>query len=105
MHRKSLAAGRCAVVGVLAGLCSVAVPAQGGQGAAAGCAGLTNLRLTGVTITAATIVGAGQMPAPPARGGNPPASPSPFAGLPEVCRVAATLRPSPDSEIRMELWM
>jgi feruloyl esterase len=29
----------------------------------------------------------------------------PFSRLPEFCRVAATLRPSPASEIRMEVWL
>ena len=30
---------------------------------------------------------------------------SPFADVPAFCRVQATLMPSTDSEIRMELWM
>jgi feruloyl esterase len=30
---------------------------------------------------------------------------SPFADLPAFCRVLATLMPSPDSDIKMELWM
>ncbi|HWN83552.1 MAG TPA: tannase/feruloyl esterase family alpha/beta hydrolase [Vicinamibacterales bacterium] len=29
----------------------------------------------------------------------------PFAALPAFCRVTATLRPSPSSDIRMELWL
>ena len=29
----------------------------------------------------------------------------PFSGLPAFCRVAATLKPSPSSDIRMELWL
>jgi feruloyl esterase len=29
----------------------------------------------------------------------------PFGALPAFCRVAATLKPSPSSDIRMELWM
>jgi hypothetical protein len=29
----------------------------------------------------------------------------PFSTLPAFCRVAATLNPSPTSDIRMELWM
>jgi feruloyl esterase len=29
----------------------------------------------------------------------------PFSGLPAFCRVTATLKPSPASDIRMELWM
>ena len=29
----------------------------------------------------------------------------PFSALPAFCRVAATLKPSPSSDIRMELWL
>jgi len=29
----------------------------------------------------------------------------PFAALPAFCRVTATLRPSPSSDVRMELWL
>ena len=29
----------------------------------------------------------------------------PFSALPAFCRVAATLKPSPSSDIRMEMWM
>ena len=45
------------------------------------------------------------MPPPPARGGGPGPQANPFADLPAVCRVAATLKPSSDSDIRMELWL
>lgn len=44
---------------------------------------------------------AGIAPAPPARGG-PQQNP---ILLPSYCRVAATLKPSTDSDIRMEVWM
>jgi feruloyl esterase len=70
------------------------------------CAALTKQTLPNVTITAATFVAAGTMPPPPARGGGPgPAATNPFADLPAVCRVAATLKPSADSDIKMELWL
>jgi feruloyl esterase len=46
----------------------------------------------------AGVGGAGQ-----GRGRGGPASP--FADLPAFCRVLATLMPSPDSDIKMELWM
>src|SRR6185295_18962259 len=47
-------------------------------------------------------VGAGQFTAPngrAGRGGNP------FTALPAFCRVAATLTPSSDSDIKIEVWM
>jgi feruloyl esterase len=68
------------------------------------CAALTRVSLTHVTITSATFVAAGALP-PPARGGGAGAAASPFADLPAVCRVVATLKPSADSDIKMELWL
>src|SRR5688500_7851031 len=50
------------------------------------CDGLTSLKLPSATITSAKVE---------------PAA----AAVPESCRVAATLRPSSDSEIKMEIWM
>src|SRR5262249_49734103 len=40
---------------------------------------------------------------PPAPAGQPPA-PTSFA-VPAFCRVAATLKPTPDSEIALEVWL
>jgi feruloyl esterase len=71
------------------------------------CAGLKSVSLPGTTITIAESVPAGTFtppggagPAGGQRGGQP-------AGLavPAFCRVAATLRPTSDSEIDMEVWM
>ena len=61
------------------------------------CDALKSLSLPGVAITATELIPAG---APQARGRGGPAAP-----LPAHCRVAATLRPSSDSHIEMELWM
>src|SRR5262245_8959041 len=65
------------------------------------------MKLTGGTVTSAKLVAAGAMPAPPARGGGPAAGGrgNPFADLPAVCQVAATMRPSADSNIKIEVWM
>src|SRR5687767_3301936 len=61
------------------------------------CASLGKVTMPNVTITSASLVAAGSMPPPPARGGGPgPAATNPFADLPAVCRVAATLKPSTD---------
>jgi feruloyl esterase len=68
---------------------------------AATCESLRSLSLPNVTITQATIVGAGQF-SPPGSGGKiPPAA----AKLPGFCRVAATLTPTRDSDIKIEVWM
>src|SRR5262245_33533224 len=63
------------------------------------CEGLKSLSLPNVAITAAEFVPAGT--AQTGRGGRG----GPAAPLPAHCRVAATLTPTPDSHIEMELWM
>jgi feruloyl esterase len=75
--------------------------------AAVSCESLTNLSLRETKITSATDVAAGAF-VPPALGGVQaagPSSASQFADLPAFCRITATLTPSPDSDVRIELWM
>jgi feruloyl esterase len=73
----------------------------GGAAQAATCESLSSLALPNMTITLAQTVAAGSFVAP-ARGGGPG---QPLADVPAFCRVQATLRPSIDSDIRMELWL
>src|SRR5580765_1937631 len=68
---------------------------------AATCESLSSLALPNTTITMALTVAPGSFVAP-ARGGGPA---QPLTDLPEFCRVQATLRPSADSNIKMELWL
>ena len=65
--------------------------------AAGSCESLTSLKLPSATITSAKVE--------PATAPDVKSSPALAVSLPESCRVAATLRPSSDSEIKMELWM
>ena len=70
------------------------------------CDTLTAISLAGGTITSATAVSAGTFIAPTTGFGAMGASVStPFSALPAFCRVAATLRPTADSEIKIEVWM
>jgi hypothetical protein len=71
---------------------------------AASCESLKSLALDHATMTLAETVAAGTFDPPPTR--------APLFGefrdfnkLPSFCRVAATLRPSADSEIKIEVWM
>src|SRR5437660_7962744 len=68
---------------------------------AATCESLSSLALPNTAITMAQTVAAGSFVAP-ARGGGPG---QPLTDLPAFCRVQATLRPSADSNIKMELWL
>jgi feruloyl esterase len=70
--------------------------------AASSCDSIASISLQHAAITAATPVEAGAFPAPPGRGPNAGAV---YKTLPAFCRVAATLKPSSDSEIKIEVWM
>lgn len=71
-------------------------------GAAATCESMASVELRHAAITLAAPVEAGAFPAPSGRGPNAGAV---FKTLPAFCRVAATLKPSSDSEIKIEVWM
>ena len=74
---------------------------------AATCESLASVALPNATITSAQMVAAGKLVVPP-----PPANVAPFGGptpkvddLPAFCRVTATLTPSKDSDIKIEVWL
>lgn len=71
--------------------------------AATSCEDLSKLSRPHTTIMLAQTVAAGAFTPPPnaGRGGRG----QNFSNLPAFCRVQATLRPSSDSDIKMELWM
>ncbi len=71
---------------------------------AATCDSLTTFSLSSGSVTLAAPVAAGAFPAPAGRAGGPPPT-NPYARLAAFCRVAATLRPSPRSDIKIEVWM
>jgi tannase/feruloyl esterase len=53
-------------------------------------------------IQTAEVVPAGRFVAPAAEPFGPPPD---FSGMPEFCRVAGSLKPTANSDIRFELWM
>lgn len=72
-----------------------------GSATAATCTELARLVLPATTVTTAVVVPGGTFK--PATG--PGATAPIYARLPEFCRVAATLRPSADSDIKIEVWL
>jgi feruloyl esterase len=92
----TLMAGMCAVV-----LVGATVNAPLAEAAGRSCESLTGVTLSNAKITAAKTVAAGAFVAP---GGNA-AGDNAFRALPEFCRVEATLTPSSDSDIKIELWL
>src|SRR5687767_5585732 len=70
---------------------------------AATCESLTAASLPKTTVTLAQNVAPGAFTQPGGRGGRGGASA--FAALPAFCRVAVTLKPTPRSDIKSEVWM
>jgi feruloyl esterase len=68
--------------------------------AGSSCASLSTLSLPNATITMAQALEAGPFTPP----GQDTAAESPRT-LPAFCRVAATLKPTADSDIKIEVWM
>jgi feruloyl esterase len=76
--------------------------------AALTCESLATLTLPNAKITSAQTVAAGAFtpPSAPARAGGGGAGRGPnYAELPAFCRIAATLTPSTDSDIKVEVWL
>lgn len=71
--------------------------------AANSCESVASAALPNTTITLAEAVAPGAFPPPP--GGRGPNAGAPYKALPAFCRVAATLKPTSDSNIRIEVWM
>jgi feruloyl esterase len=75
---------------------------------AASCEDLAGIQLPDTIITRAETVAAGGFVPPkefPWPMGAPPEGLIPYEALPSFCRVAASIRPAPDSEIQFEVWM
>lgn len=68
----------------------------------ASCESLASLTLEHTNIVSATVIAAGEFPAPAGRGPNNRAV---FEKLPPFCRVIATLKPTSDSNIGIEVWL
>src|SRR5215469_6157658 len=88
------------VPAVVLGLCARTADASD-------CAQLSGLKLPHTEITLAESVAAGAFKPPGGAGQSsaPGAPPTSYTHLPAFCRVAGTLRPTSDSDIRFEVWM
>jgi feruloyl esterase len=69
---------------------------------AAPCDSLASLALKEATVTSAQLVAAGAFVPP---GAQADGRANPYKDLPEFCRVAATLTPTSDSDIKVEVWL
>ena len=104
-HRLARQALKCFAAG---GLCALLIgaPASGQAGApAVSCESLAKLVLPDATITMAQPVAAGEFQIPAGSRGPGPTPGAAPPQAPAFCRVAATLKPSSDSDIKMEVWL
>lgn len=92
-------AGRLAIGLAIAACSIVSFAAQAPPKTPTACDALGALKLPDVTITAAVSVDAGAFRAPGASASAPAMNTSAF------CRVAATLTPTPESHIKIEVWL
>lgn len=63
---------------------------------------MTTVQLKGGAITSAVAIGAGEMKRPT---GGMTGGPELYKAMPAFCRVFATLKPTPDSAIGIEVWL
>ncbi len=87
----------CAI-GVLMSLSSVSAFA------ASSCDSLAMLALKDTTVTMAQLVPAGQFSPPGERQGGGRGA-NPYKDLADFCRVAVTIKPTSDSDIKVEVWL
>src|SRR5438874_1458503 len=96
---------------IICGFCMVLLTALMNRQALAApisCGDLARLQLPGASITLAQTIEAGVFAPGPAAAGAPPApgaAEQTFTVPRAFCRVAATLKPSTDSDIHVEVWM
>ncbi len=82
-------------------LTAIAIANPVAASAAVPCESLSSLKLQDASITLAQTVAPGAFALPGARGRQNP----PIQDLPGFCRVAATLTPTSDSDIKIEVWL
>ena len=76
-----------------------AVPAFGSS-----CDSLKALSIKDTTVILAQAVAAGQF-SPPGERQPEPRGANPYKDLPDFCRVAVTIKPTADSDIKVEVWL
>src|SRR6185503_14399878 len=86
-------------LGASAAALAFAIPAS-----ARDCASLANLKLDG-KVTSATLVPAGTFQQPAGPRLPPGVAGAAYKDVPDFCRVQATLTPTKDSDIKVEVWL
>jgi len=90
---------------------SIALTAQARSAETNTCESLARLKLPNTKITFAEVVPPGKFPLSPKSVSGPPAGPpyeivrNALDHLPTICRIVASIRPTSDSDIHIEVWM
>src|SRR5262245_45646100 len=85
-------------------LAAIVMAASAARVSAATCESLAGTALKAATIDRVEVVAPGAF-APPDGGRRGAGAANPYATLPSFCRVAATLTPTTDSDIKIEVWL
>jgi feruloyl esterase len=96
-----------ALASIAAGaLVALASPAFAQANPGETCASMAGMTIANGEVTSAEIVQAGGFDAPAMPFGPPPGVvAATFRAMPDFCRVKVTLRPSSDSDIKVEVWL
>jgi feruloyl esterase len=89
----------------IATIAAIFVSCTAATSTAAICESLTSLSIPHGSVTLAQTVAPGTFTPPSARAGAAPGGQNPFAKLPSFCRVAITLKPGSQSDIKAEVWL
>lgn len=88
----------------VAGILLLPIAAMAAPTGGSTCENLSKLSLPNVAINSAESVTAGAFTPPPSPGPGRP-NPALYKSLPAFCRIMATLTPSSDSDIKIEVWL
>jgi feruloyl esterase len=103
-HKSSERPAGVSMVKVASVLALVVLPAAAWAASPSSCEDLAHLNVPHTVITEASRVDKGAFPAPQGQNGQVQNAEL-FANLSAFCRVKATLRPTADSDIKIEVWL
>jgi feruloyl esterase len=95
---------KSAITGPVVCVVAILMAGSAASAGAATCESLASTALKQATVTRAEVVAPGKF-LPPEGGRRGQGGVNPYANLPEFCRVAATLTPTTDSDIKVEVWL
>src|SRR5262245_44079708 len=99
LHRTAMRLGKALALAVCVPLVPVMTDRAPALQAATSCEALASIVIPNATVTSSRTIGANAFTPPDGSADGP------LAGVPSFCRVTATLKPSGDSDIKVEVWL